>query len=73
MRVGLILAGDLPGDSCTPDDVLWANAALAPAVEVIDAHVEDDAREFRVRTPSQPAVTVTQVLFTAAVPVNAST
>jgi 2-keto-4-pentenoate hydratase len=43
MRVGLILARDLPGDSCTPDDVWWATAALAPAMEVIDAHVEDGA------------------------------
>ena len=41
VEVGFILADDLPGASCTEDDVLAATAAYAPAIELIDTRIKD--------------------------------
>ena len=41
VEVGFILADDLPGASCTEDDVLAATAAFAPAIELIDSRIKD--------------------------------
>ena len=35
------MADDLPGASCTEDDVLAATAAFAPAIELIDSRIKD--------------------------------
>ena len=46
VEVGFVLADDLPGSSCTEDDVLAATAAFAPAIELIDTRItrlEDQA------------------------------
>jgi 2-keto-4-pentenoate hydratase len=41
VEVGFVLADDLPGASCTEDDVLAATAAFAPAIELIDTRIRD--------------------------------
>ena len=41
VEVAFILADDLPGVSCTEDDVLAATAAYAPAIELIDSRITD--------------------------------
>ena len=41
VEVGFVLADDLPGASCTEDDVLAATAAFAPAIELIDTRITD--------------------------------
>lgn len=41
VEVGFILADDLPGASCTEDDVLAATAAYVPAIELIDSRIKD--------------------------------
>ncbi|MCB0934376.1 MAG: 2-keto-4-pentenoate hydratase [Mycobacterium sp.] len=41
VEVGFILADDLPGASCTEDDVLAATAAYVPAIELIDSRITD--------------------------------
>jgi len=41
VEVGFILADDLPGSSCTEDDVLAATAAFVPAIELIDSRITD--------------------------------
>ncbi len=41
VEVGFVLADDLPGSSCTEDDVLAATAAFAPAIELIDSRISD--------------------------------
>lgn len=41
VEVGFVLADDLPGASCTEDDVLAATAAFAPAIELIDSRIKD--------------------------------
>ena len=41
VEVGFVLADDLPGASCTEDDVLAATAAFAPAIELIDSRITD--------------------------------
>ena len=41
VEVGFILADDLPGASCTEDDVLAATAAFVPAIELIDTRIKD--------------------------------
>ena len=41
VEVGFMLADDLPGASCTEDDVLAATAAYVPAIELIDSRIRD--------------------------------
>ena len=41
VEVGFVLADDLPGASCTEDDVLAATAAFAPAIELIDSRITE--------------------------------
>lgn len=41
VEVGFVLATDLPGASCTEDDVLAGTAALVPAIELIDTRILD--------------------------------
>lgn len=41
VEVAFVLADDLPGESCTEDDVLAATAAFAPAIELIDTRIKD--------------------------------
>ena len=41
VEVGFILADDLPGASCTEDDVLAATAAYVPSIELIDSRITD--------------------------------
>lgn len=41
VEVGFVLADDLPGESCTEDDVIAATAAFAPAIELIDTRITD--------------------------------
>jgi 2-keto-4-pentenoate hydratase len=41
VEVGFILAHDLPGASCTEDDVLAATEALVPSIELIDTRITD--------------------------------
>ena len=46
-EVGFILGADLPGESCTVADVLYATEAVAPALELIDSRIAD----WRIRLP----------------------
>ncbi|OBF72058.1 2-keto-4-pentenoate hydratase [Mycobacterium sp. 852002-51613_SCH5001154] len=41
VEVGFILNADLPGASCTEDDVLAATEALVPSIELIDTRITD--------------------------------
>ena len=41
VEVGFVLAHDLPGASCTEDDVLTATEALVPSIELIDTRITD--------------------------------
>ena len=41
VEVAFLLNADLPGASCTEDDVLAATAAFAPAIELIDTRITD--------------------------------
>jgi 2-keto-4-pentenoate hydratase len=41
VEVAFLLADDLPGASCTEDDVLAATAAFAPSLELIDTRIHD--------------------------------
>src|ERR1700744_2448914 len=41
VEVGFILAHDLPGASCTEDDVLAATEAFVPSIELIDTRITD--------------------------------
>src|ERR1700742_2303417 len=41
VEVGFILAHDLPGASCTEDDVLKATEAFVPSIELIDTRITD--------------------------------
>ncbi|CPR11200.1 2-keto-4-pentenoate hydratase [Mycobacterium bohemicum DSM 44277] len=41
VEVGFILSEDLPGASCTEDDVLAATEALVPSIELIDTRITD--------------------------------
>jgi 2-keto-4-pentenoate hydratase len=41
VEVAFLLADDLPGASCTEDDVLAATAAFAPSIELIDTRIKD--------------------------------
>ncbi|OBI38883.1 2-keto-4-pentenoate hydratase [Mycobacterium sp. E2238] len=41
VEVGFILNADLPGASCTEEDVLAATEALVPSIELIDTRITD--------------------------------
>jgi 2-keto-4-pentenoate hydratase len=41
VEVAFILGGDLPGESCTEDDVVAATEAVAPGIELIDSRIID--------------------------------
>src|SRR6201986_4596056 len=41
VEVGFILAHDLPGATCTEEDVLEATEALVPSIELIDTRITD--------------------------------
>lgn len=41
VEVGFVLADDLPGESCTEDDVVAATAAFAPSIELIDTRIRE--------------------------------
>jgi 2-keto-4-pentenoate hydratase len=41
VEVGFILGADLPGASCTEDDVLAGTEALVPSIELIDTRITD--------------------------------
>lgn len=41
VEVGFVLGDDLPGESCTEEDVLARTAALVPAIELIDSRIVD--------------------------------
>jgi 2-keto-4-pentenoate hydratase len=41
VEVGFLLGADLPGESCTEQDVLGAAEAFAPAIELIDSRIRD--------------------------------
>jgi 2-keto-4-pentenoate hydratase len=39
VEVGFVLGDDLPGESCTVEDVLRCTEAVAPAIELIDSRI----------------------------------
>ncbi|MER8038187.1 2-keto-4-pentenoate hydratase [Streptomyces hydrogenans] len=41
VEVGFVLGDDLPGEGCTPEDVLAATERVVPALELIDSRVRD--------------------------------
>ncbi|GGY59263.1 2-keto-4-pentenoate hydratase [Streptomyces omiyaensis] len=41
VEVGFVLGEDLPGEGCTPEDVLAATERVVPALELIDSRVRD--------------------------------
>ncbi|MFK3729028.1 2-keto-4-pentenoate hydratase [Streptomyces sp. NPDC088090] len=41
VEVGFVLGDDLPGEGCTPGDVLAATERVVPALELIDSRVRD--------------------------------
>lgn len=41
VEVGFVLGGDLPGEGCTPADVLAATERVVPALELIDSRIRD--------------------------------
>ena len=41
VEVGFLLGADLPGESCTEQDVLDRTEALVPAIELIDSRIAD--------------------------------
>jgi 2-keto-4-pentenoate hydratase len=41
VEVAFVLGADLPGASCTVEDVLDATAFVAPSIELIDSRIED--------------------------------
>ncbi|GGU81646.1 hydratase [Streptomyces litmocidini] len=41
VEVGFVLGDDLPGETCTPADVLAATERVVPALELIDSRIRD--------------------------------
>ncbi|MFB7942984.1 2-keto-4-pentenoate hydratase [Streptomyces sp. NPDC127049] len=41
VEVGFVLGDDLPGEGCTPEDVLAATERVVPALELIDSRIRD--------------------------------
>ncbi|MFD4259203.1 2-keto-4-pentenoate hydratase [Streptomyces sp. NPDC058534] len=41
VEVGFVLGDDLPGENCTPADVLAATERVVPALELIDSRIRD--------------------------------
>ncbi|MEU5914995.1 2-keto-4-pentenoate hydratase [Streptomyces sp. NPDC047141] len=41
VEVGFVLGADLPGEGCTPEDVLAATERVVPALELIDSRIRD--------------------------------
>ncbi|MFF2777285.1 2-keto-4-pentenoate hydratase [Streptomyces sp. NPDC058052] len=41
VEVGFVLGDDLPGEGCTPQDVLAATERVVPALELIDSRIRD--------------------------------
>ncbi|MER7721526.1 2-keto-4-pentenoate hydratase [Streptomyces flaveolus] len=41
VEVGFVLGADLPGEDCTPADVLAATERVVPALELIDSRIRD--------------------------------
>ncbi|POX57203.1 2-keto-4-pentenoate hydratase [Streptomyces sp. Ru71] len=41
VEVGFVLGDDLPGEDCTPQDVLHATERVVPALELIDSRIRD--------------------------------
>ncbi|MGW2405524.1 2-keto-4-pentenoate hydratase [Streptomyces sp. NPDC001739] len=41
VEVGFVLGDDLPGEDCTPADVLAATERIVPALELIDSRIRD--------------------------------
>ncbi|MFD4370311.1 2-keto-4-pentenoate hydratase [Streptomyces sp. NPDC058486] len=41
VEIGFVLGDDLPGEGCTPEDVLAATERVVPALELIDSRIRD--------------------------------